>query len=226
MRHRSPRGDWVRRLCDRLGRQTFTSGFLDWVASWFLPQASQPLAMRPPVGEASLGLTALMAQGPLTTPPQSPTYHGTAPTTPGDPNQDNVRADDRPGIFSAIWHWFSGTSHQAKKDQADRLAGKDGCQDPRYHGMHGRPCRFAGGTDLKCPPGTTSGWFWSYDTPAGRIFYVDCCGGTPQGAVWCNWTQETNWCVGWGRASQAGITAYNCTRDLGGGRYEVVGVDA
>jgi len=172
-----------------------------------------------------------MAEGPHT----SDTDHGKAPTTPHEANQDNVQSPDRPGFFSELWHMIRGTSHLHKKEQADKLAGNHGCEDQRYHGMHGRPCRFAGGTDLKCPPGTTSGWFWSYETAVGRIFYVDCCGGTPKGAVWCNWTQEINWCVALGRAANAGIDKYNCTlaipdnlmktRDLGNNKFEVVGVD-
>jgi len=177
----------------------------------------------------------LMADGPMTTPPNAPTHRGTAPSTPQGTQQDSVTSPNRPDDppwWAGFWRWVL---HFREKEEADRKAGNHGCEDVRYHGMHGRPCRFAGGSDLRCPRGTTSGWFWSYDTPAGRIFYVDCCGGTPQGTVWCNWSQEPNWCSAWGRAANASISTYNCTlaipdslmktRDLGGGKFEVVGVD-
>jgi hypothetical protein len=72
------------------------------------------------------------------------------------------------------------------------------CADPKYRGMHGRPCKFAGGTDARCPKGTVSGWFWKYRTPAGVFYYVDCCGATPGAQpVWCTWADEPNWCLGY-----------------------------
>ncbi len=234
MKRREQSDGWVARLCNWLGRQTRLAPFLDWVAGWFMPRVAWRVGGLP--APRLTGPTVWKAQGPLTTPNgDCQTCRNAAPTTPGEANQDNVQSPDRPGVLSEIWHWIWGTSHQAKKDEADRKAGKGGCADPKYHGMHGRPCRFAGGSDLKCPAGTTSGWFWSYETPVGRFFYVDCCGGTPQGSVWCNWTQEANWCMVWGKAANAGISDYNCTlaipdslmktRDIGGGKYEVVGVD-
>jgi hypothetical protein len=84
-------------------------------------------------------------------------------------------------------------------DETMNEANQKACAEPRYRGMHGRPCRFAGGTDTRCPKGTVSGWFWKYRTPAGVFYYVDCCGATPGGqAVWCTWVDEQNWCLGYG----------------------------
>jgi hypothetical protein len=233
--------DVVIRFCNFLGRQTAASGALDWVASWFLPRVRWGAGVLPAGG--ATGPDIWLAKGPYATPGSNcPTCRDKAPDTPGKPNRDDVQAEDRPGLWSRIVHWWRGTSHQAKKDQADRMAGKGGCDDPKYHGMHGRPCRFAGGSDLKCPPGSKSGWFWSYETPVGRIFYVDCCGGTPKGSVWCNWTSEADWCVSLGQTFGRWMVeggydrdAYNCTlaipdsqmetQDVGGGKFKVVGVD-
>ena len=36
------------------------------------------------------------------------------------------------------------------------------CEPDRYHGMHGAPCAFHGGTDKKCPTGTQSGLWWRF----------------------------------------------------------------
>jgi hypothetical protein len=174
-----------------------------------------------------------MAIGPM---PEN--HHGNAPNSPEAPNQDYVVNDtgDRPGWWNWLWH--TSGEHDRSKREWDAKHSVHGCLDPKYHGMHGRPCKFEGGSDTKCPSGTVSGWYWSYDCPGvGKVYYVDCCGSRPlQKTVWCNWTQEANWCLGLGRAARQAPPAerYVCTlsildRDMRTtavpGGFEVVGVD-
>jgi hypothetical protein len=78
-----------------------------------------------------------------------------------------------------------------------------------------------------------SGWFWKYHTAVGTIYYVDCCGKKIQSDVWCNWSNEVNWCM-IGRAAAQNRTTYGCTLAIPetlmttaeeGGTWVVVGVD-
>ena len=94
------------------------------------------------------------------------------------------------------------------------------CAQPKYQGMHGRPCALVGGTDLRCPPGAKMGWFWRYRTKLGIYYYVDCCGTVAHSPVYCNWTNEDNWCsaAGWNHGSAAWASkddeqweTYTCT---------------
>jgi|GEM_PF-5223046 len=225
----------VARFCNYLGRQNFASKLLDHLANKLIPppapaySGAQDLPVTVTVKSAdSLSSTRPFLMSPRPTAPHSGMAGQTAPTTPHGPS-----LPEEPGFFA--WLFSTALHHSGKKIKAKHAAAV--CSTPRYHGMHGRPCKFAGGTDNKCPRGTVSGWFWAWDVPAlGRVYYVDCCGGTPTAnAPWCNWTAEPNWCLGNGRAVGRGVTSYNCTlailevdmnvTDLGGGTYEVTGVD-
>jgi hypothetical protein len=88
------------------------------------------------------------------------------------------------------------------------------CNHLRYRGMHGTPCKYEGGSLTKCPTGTTAGGYWIYNVPAfGDVYYVDCCGRMPLGAIFCHWTVEPNWCL------SAGGMLYTCTLALKGSDY-------
>jgi hypothetical protein len=164
-------------------------------------------------------------------------HHGAAPSAPAQASTDTVinNTGDRPGVWDIIFHPLDHEQHKRSWDTAHTV---HGCSEARYHGMHGRPCKYEGGSDSKCPAGTFSGWYWSYDCPGvGKVYYVDCCGGgTPTNSVWCNWTQEANWCLGYGRAARQTPPnmKYFCTlsildRDMRTtavpGGFEVVGAD-
>jgi LysM repeat protein len=85
------------------------------------------------------------------------------------------------------------------------------CSPPIFHGMHGAPCAFHGGSsDNKfCPPGTTTGLWWRFNIPGiGNVYYVDCCGVQIEWTVWCRWAKEQNWCAG------RGNNIYTCTITL------------
>jgi hypothetical protein len=222
-----------------MAEQHLLARSIDWIAGLVVsPRMQTALATampapRAPRSDDFMG-PLLMATGPQL----DATYHGGAPATPAQPSTDRVPYDagDRPGIWDFIWHPFD---HARRKQEYDRTHTRAACNEAQYHGMHGRPCKYEGGSDTKCPSGTVSGWFWSYDVPGlGRVYYVDCCGGgTPSNRVWCNWTSENNWCMVWGNAANQSppITKYFCTLaireanmqtvDLGGGRYQVAGVD-
>lgn len=85
------------------------------------------------------------------------------------------------------------------------------CNKLRYHGMHGTPCEYNGGSERKCPANTVSGYWWTYDVPGlGVVYFVDCCGGenhemASSVSVWCSWSNEQNWCGGRGK------NIYTCT---------------
>jgi hypothetical protein len=224
----------IKRFCDFMGGQSVFARAFERIADWMLmpPRraafagglSTPPDEFKPP--------QVMMADGPGTGGDPRP-----APTSPHEGHKERDEESswwDRPGL----WNWLWSRDHQQDKRNYDNsLHHKGACQDPKLHGMHGRPCRYEGGSDTKCPTGTVSGWFWYYDVPSvGRIYYVDCCGGgTPKNIVWCNWTSEINWCLGAGRSVTVGKTQYFCTlairdvdlktKDLGGGKYEVVGVD-
>lgn len=238
MKSTSNRPGLVKRFCDLLGRQHPASGVLDRIARLVVP-------LPPPMGFAAAGRAAgpnrrnreddlrklihspFLAQGPML----DATNRGDAPTTEHDPASGSKSVT----IHTANWGWWSrlwGTD----EDVVMTESGKQLCAPDRYHGMHGTPCLYACGSDTKCPKGTVSGWFWSYKTPVGVIYYVDCCGGTRKSDVWCGWTSENNWCGPWGRtANTGGSQDYNCTlampsavmmtRGISATQFEVVGVD-
>jgi hypothetical protein len=246
MNNRKNRQGILERFCQFLGRQHFASDFLDAISNWLLLQ--QAFAFD---GNYNFGLPIRKAKtvdklaGPQIVQMARPTqWHNgadpngrTAPSVPGGTNQGAPRSESifpwRYIVGPLGWFW-----HERAKSQAKKNPTVVPCSDAKYHGMHGQPCKFAGGSDTKCPVGTTSGWFWAYDVPSlGRMYYVDCCGiGGSASDVWCEWTSEPDWCNGWGRAHNKGISGYNCTLaipeadmnvvDLGGGNYEVGGVDA
>jgi hypothetical protein len=236
-----PNKDIVKWFCDLLGREHVLSEFLDWVARWLvpLPRIAYGLADGPTFrghpserpGHTPHVELIHMASGPGT--------EGEAPLAPTTPHDVARGRAEEPNVIVKLWRQLWGTTtsaHRADKVEAGAHA-KAACAEAKYHGMHGRPCKFTGGSDTKCPPGTVSGWFWRYDTPAGVIYYVDCCGGPIQGAhnVWCNWSDEQNWCLGPGRSASRSITDYNCTLAIPSdqmtvvtapdGHLEVFGVD-
>jgi hypothetical protein len=167
----------------------------------------------------------LRAQGPMV----DQMNHGDAPTTPhAAPTGHQVVTIHTANTLS---RWLGIDSDVVKDETGTEL-----CAPERYHGMHGTPCLYAGGSDILCPKGTVSGWFWSYKTKAGVFYYVDCCGGTKKSDVWCGWTNEYNWCQPWGRAVNTGASQkYNCTlavpsevmmtKGVSADKFEVVGVD-
>lgn len=233
---------WIERMCDFLGRYTRFAAILDYVASWIVPlprPAHNAVAGMPGVSSTGdLDLPAhviAMASGPetRTTTPNSVDwpFRGDSPTTPQKSHEGEHRK--MAVVYDAPWWKFWEDDVTAPTVQR----GVDLCTQDKYRGMHGTPCLYAGGSDLRCPRGTVSGWFWSYRTPAGVYFYVDCCGGTPRNnPVYCHWTAENNWCYGGGRAQNSGRSLdYNCTlaipdnlmmtRGVPGKRPEVVGVD-
>jgi hypothetical protein len=93
-------------------------------------------------------------------------------------------------------------------DPGDPPHSTNECAPLIYHGMHGSPCAYNGGTsdNKMCPAGTISGLWWRYNVPTiGFVYYVDCCGMPVQWKVWCRWAKEQNWCVG------RGNNVYTCT---------------
>lgn len=216
MKSKKNKTGFVEKLCQFLGRNNFASEFLDYVSSWLFPP---PTAMayhgsvRMPVpnfpkdhADKFLGKQKpiMMARPPSGT----ENFRGNAPTSPhaGHTQPSPVTS---PSLLSFV-PIIGPLLHRSLKE-ASQHASK-ACADPLYRGMHGAPCKFEGGTDNKCPKGSVSGWWWAYEVPGkGRIYYVDCCGGNPTHAVFCNWTSEPNWCVGYGKASPLNIQDYNCT---------------
>lgn len=164
--------DLVARACQRLGRQNAFSAFLDWVACWAVPAAPRLVLAGPGFGTRTQDLITgpmRMASGPDLEITDGGTIKGVA-ATPHTPTPDDL-------------------AHATNQ-----------CAPDKYHGMHGRPCNYLGATDkgftdLKCPPGTTAGWFWRYKTKDGVYYYVDCCGKTIAGSIWCNWSNEADWCI-------------------------------
>ena len=226
----------IKRFCDRLGRQNLASKFLDRIARWVVPlpqdmglvaAGSMYAPSRRDGGDDLRKLihSPFLAQGPGL----NWTDHGDAPTTPHD------AAVGAATITVNTVSWWDRLWGDV--DTVRKASGTELCAPDRYHGMHGTPCLYAGGSDLKCPKGTVSGWFWSYKTAVGVYYYVDCCGGKPiAGDVWCGWTSESNWCGAFGRTHNTGASEkYNCTlaipsalmqtTALSSTEFEVVGVD-
>jgi hypothetical protein len=243
MKKESKRQGVIKSLCLYLGRQNIASDFLDYI--------SNRLFLKPALAFNGVGTLSLPKHKEKTeeklaksrpimmarpTAPHSGSDGRAAPTSPGGAHRGAARSEDVTpwrlilGIPGVLWHL-------SEKEKANKNK-KVPCADPKYRGMHGQPCKFAGGSDTKCPKGTTSGWFWSYEVPGfGRIYYVDCCGvGGSASDIWCEWTSEPDWCNGWGRAVNNGVSGYNCTlaileddmnvTKLGESKYEVSGVDS
>jgi len=229
--------DLVRRACDWLGRQNRFSSFLDWAASWAVPTAPHLILSAPGVGdtpEARWMRPVLMATGPDLDITDGGLVRD-APSTPHlsqgayDVNQDPAQ----PG-YSGAPRTSSGTAlgaHDRSKWQARMDHSPTACNEDKYKGMHGRPCKYAGGTDAKCPTGTLAGWFWRYKTPVGVYYYVDCCGKKVISNVWCNWTSEANWCIAAGSnhgyAAKRALTddtweTYTCTLAIPDGHMKTV----
>lgn len=226
----------IERLCKYLGRQNLATGLLDFIGNRMFPQtqfayggissALIPTNKQESLND-SLSKPLLMARPPAGT----ENFRGPAPTSPHKGHTQPAPIT-LPTLLSFI-PIIGPVLHQEAKT-ASQHASK-ACADPLYKGMHGAPCKYEGGSDNKCPKGTVSGWWWSYEVPGkGRIYYVDCCGGSPTHSVFCNWSSEPNWCYGYGKAQAAGIGKYNCTlaileadmkvKAVGSG-YEVEGVD-
>jgi hypothetical protein len=241
MKKQSKQTNLVEKLCQFLGRNNFASEFLDYVSSWLFPLPtafanSSFGAMPMPKFRKNEKDIILEMQKPImmARPPSgTENFRGAAPTKPHEAHDQPAPA--APNINPMIsWIPIIGPIlHYGIKKAAEHASVP--CSDPLYRGMHGAPCKFEGGSDNKCPKGTVSGWWWSYEVPGkGRIYYVDCCGGNPTHTVFCNWSAEPNWCMGLGKAAAQGIYEYNCTlaileADLNvkavGSGYEVVGVD-
>jgi hypothetical protein len=240
MRKQKKQTGIVESLCRVLGRKNFASGFLDCVSGWLFPLPTtyayngigalqMPKSLKNERNKLSdIHKPILMARPPAGT----ENFHGPAPVVPHDPHTQPT-ADDTGASWLLNLLPFGFLVHESIKKDAKHAS--VACSDPLYRGMHGAPCKYEGGSDNKCPKGTVSGWWWSYDVPGkGRIYYVDCCGGSPKHKVFCNWTNEYNWCQVFGKAQARGISDYNCTlaileadmkvKKVGAG-YEVEGVD-
>ncbi len=205
---------WIRQFCLRLGRQTRFSNLLDWVAA-----RTVRLPARPHLAFATSGAndthTLIHAPMQMATGPGAvdAAYVRPAPAKPhADPEGGSGPWTPTESMLDFFLGPLAIIAHQIRKSAANTAHAKAACAPEQYHGMHGSPCAHAGGSDLKCPPGTVSGFWWTYKTKLGVIYYVDCCGGTQKGTVWCNWSEENNWCYGAGRAANQGASQeYNCT---------------
>lgn len=203
----------VARVCQWLGRRNRLSDFLDWVASWSVPVGSRLILTAPGAdfpGDHLAALPIFMATGP----DLALVDGGTVRDAPSAPRlaQGASSESEVPGNVAYV---HPTNSHDKSKLLARLAHSATACADAKYHGMHGRPCSSIGGSDLKCPRGTTAGWFWRYKTPAGIYYYVDCCGKAVAGNVWCNWTNEANWCIAAGSdhgyAAKRNLETYTCT---------------
>jgi hypothetical protein len=173
----------VGRFCVWLGRYGSWSNILDRIASVVCPSFLSPLLL--PAGDGDLGLMnqPMLMAGARST---SPGARDTNTATPPSPVPNGG-------------------------DPGDPAHSTIECSPPIYHGMHGAPCAFHGGsTDNKwCPPGTTTGLWWRFNISGiGNVYYVDCCGLTINWKVWCRWAKEQNWCAGQGN------NIYTCTITL------------
>ena len=194
-----------------MGRRHTVGMWMDGISRLFLPRFAQP-------AWAGAGIRPNGIGGPVFQAPH-------APSTPhcqhGDPT-----CEGGPSFWSAVWEAVL-TQHVTHYDRKEANfkksveASTGVCALPQYHGMHGRPCAWAGGSDKHCPAGTVGGWYWSYETALGVICYVDCCGGRALGNIWCNWTSEQNWCLA-GKAGSSGNTAYTCTLAIPQGDLKLV----
>lgn len=177
--------DLITRACAWLGRRNFLSPFLDWVAGWFigpLPPPALQGALEVPGGPA--------AEGP-----------------PADLNSPLVQMPRRVLPWTHIGNPQTEQPAPAVGNPAAQHHTPVRCgSEPKYRGMHGRPCKFVmTGLDTLCPKGTEAGLWWVYKVGGTTYCYVDCCGQRTTAKVWCNWTKENNWCGGKGHGK------YTCT---------------
>jgi hypothetical protein len=214
MNHTKRGSTFVKRFCAWMGRENFLSQPLDWISRWAV-NLPEPLAWSVPQGF------------------QLPDMRGGK-----DPVQGPVMFLDfiTRGVERAVNALEEvGSEVQRRVREAAKEAGKatpaaNPCKEEKYSGMHGSPCKYNSGSDVKCPVGTISGYWWVRTTKVGEIYYVDCCGGTQTSSVWCDNSAEPNWCLG-GKAAKAGRTKYTCTLALPKSQvkldsnYELVGVD-
>jgi hypothetical protein len=224
MRDRTRGDGLVKWFCDRMGRRHALADFLDRVARWLLPPPPQLAAGG--VGALPAAGASVEAPAPDVTEPLVVRYDDDG--SKGWAKREHRRGDANPGgkgPKAPTYPWFNhGYVDPADPPPFDVADSKKQCRFYRLTGMHGRPCRsipHAGGSDTKCPTGTVGGWFWKYDVPAyGTVFYVDCCGKSIAGGVWCNWSKEANWCVTGKAASTPGLEMdgttplYTCTLAL------------
>jgi hypothetical protein len=181
----------VRRFCVWLGRYGRWSDFLDRIGRLICPSFLDPLQLPAAVG----ALSPLIYSRP---PAVSSGQGGVRNTDPAPPPSPHPNGGD-PG----------DPAHSAAE-----------CSKMIYHGMHGAPCAYHGGSaDNKfCPPGSTSGLWWRFNIPGiGNVYYVDCCGLAITWKVWCRWAKEQNWCAG------RGSSVYTCTLTLLFGELKVDG---
>lgn len=171
----------VTQVCKRLGRYDRWSEWLDRVAGWVIPGG---------------GVMGLLPGGPAILPPIPLPI-----LMPGRASNSGVVHDLNQGPAAPT------TPHAGEPGDPPHSVAQ--CSNPRYRGMHGRPCRYSGGSDLLCPYGTEAGYWWRWYVPGvGNVYYVDCCGMPSLSRVWCNWAKEPNWCL------QKGRGIYTCTLSL------------
>ena len=183
--------DLVERFCLWLGRYGRWSKLLDSIASAIFPSFVNPLLLPGAVG----------ALAPLSQPVSF--MAGIA--------------SNQPGVHDGNQGPLAPLAPHAGEPGDPKHSTKE-CSPAIFHGMHGAPCKFHGGTsDNKyCPAGTTSGLWWRWNIPkVGNVYYVDCCGLPIKWKVWCNWAKEANWCAGQGN------NVYTCTLTLLHGELKI-----
>jgi hypothetical protein len=168
----------VQEVCVRLGRYGKWSAFLDQIASLICPSFIDPRLL-PAVAQD---------MGPL----PRPLFMVGRRSNEGGVNNNNPGPPPAPS--------------PGPGDPGDPPHSTKECAPDRYHGMHGAPCAYHGGSDKMCPYGTMSGLWWRFNIPKiGNVYYVDCCGLPIKWNVWCRWAKEYNWCAG------KGNNVYTCT---------------
>jgi hypothetical protein len=194
----------VKRFCDLLGRQHGAAWLLDWIAGWLVRRPLRPAfagTWMPPAGTAPE--------------PLPPEFAGPLVVWAGAADQEHRRYDVS----------LDGTPWKAPRTPWRAHDAKEECNDDRYRGMHGTPCKLEpGGTDIMCPPQAIAGWFWKYEVSGETYYYVDCCGLPKHSKVNCNWSKEFNWCS-IGTSGLLREHAYTCTLSLKRSDFSV-GTDA
>jgi hypothetical protein len=179
-------------FCVRLGRYGCWSEFLDRIGRLVCPAFLDPLLLPGMVGDL-IPLSRPILMGGVSS------------------NQGGVRNPDPAPPPSP---------HPNGGDPGDPAHSSAECNKMIYHGMHGAPCAYHGGSsDNKfCPAGSVTGMWWRFNIPGlGNVYYVDCCGLAITYKVWCRWAKEQNWCVGQGNS------IYTCTITLLFGELKVDG---
>ncbi len=171
----------VERCCLFLGRYGRWSDWLDRLVNWLVPGSFAPFLLP--------GGAAVLRPMPL------PIF------MPGE-------RSNQPGVYDTN-KGPTAPTRPHRGEPGDPPHSTRECGNPKYRGMHGRPCRYSGGSDQLCPYGTVSGLWWRWYVPrVGNVYYVDCCGMPSDSKVWCNWAKEWNWCAG------RGNNVYTCTLAL------------